>query len=229
MSLLTSVNVGSPDQAYFIENIGGTGAAGAVAPCIKGTGIGAVRVGDPTVGIVVRGDASGAGYIRGGAATSVAGSFLTLGASLAQPAQIVMSDANVSIAAPLLLTGAGNDLTVADDINVGGNVVLTNGSTGKSITGFYSVTTAVAGAGAQANPAGITAGTYLVAYVPASGNQGQQPSGVFYWSGTAWVGNAVGANSTDIDILPTVGNATLTIGGGAPSVPGTLYWRKLLG
>jgi hypothetical protein len=220
-------------QKYFIENIGGSGAAGAPAPCIKGTTIGAVRVGDPTVGLVLRGEDTGAGYIRGGGATSVAGSFLTLGASLAQPAQITMSDSLVAISAQVAIQGAGNDLTVADDIITGGNVVLTNGASGKSISGYYSASTAVSATGAQANPAGLTQGTYLVVYVPTGGAQGQQPSGVFYWSGTNWNGNAVGANFTgptypDIAILPSVGNATLNIGGAAPSVPGTLFWRKLL-
>lgn len=233
MSLLTSTNSGTPETDYFIRNNGGSGEAGAVAPSIQGTAIGAIRVGNPTTGLVVRGDPSGQGFIRGGGDTSAAGSFLTLGCSLASPAQITMSDALVAIAAPLAVQGAGNDLTVADDINVGGNVVLANGSTGKSITGYYSVTTAVAAGGAQANPAGLTTGVYLVVYQPTGGAQGQQPSGVFYWSGTTWVGNALGANFSagvpDIAILPTVGNATLTIGGGAASVPGTLFWRKLLG
>lgn len=232
MSLLATVNAANDQQSYFIENIGGSGAAGAPAPCIKGTTIGGVRVGDPIVGLVLRGDATGAGFIRGGAASSGAGSFLTLGASLAQPAQITMSDALIAIAAPLAVQGAGNDLTVADDINVGGNVVLTNGASGKSISGYYSVSTAVAAAGSQANPAGLTPGVYNVLYVPTGGAEGQQPSGVFVWSGTQWFGNAAGVNFTgpvpDIALYPAAGNATLTVGGALPSVPGALFWRKLL-
>jgi len=237
MSLLTSVNSGSPNLSYFIQNIGGNGAAGNSAPCIKGTAFGAVRVGDPAVGIVIRGDATGAGFIRGGGATSAGGSSVTIGASSASASNIVLTDGFTTVTGTLSVPGAG-DISVGDDISLGGDLIFTNGATGSSITGFYFVTTAVAAAGAQANPAGLTAGTYLVVYVPTAstpGIEGQQPSGVFYWSGVSWAGNAVGANFSapgpgpDIAILPTAGNATLTVGGSTPSVPGSLFWRKLLG
>jgi hypothetical protein len=231
MSLLTSVNSGSPNQNYFIENIGGNAAQPTNAvPCIKaGSSFGAIRVGNTANGLVIVG---GSGDdlvtgIRGGYADTTGGASVAIGSSTAVQNNIVLTDVVTTINTDVNIAGVNSDLSV------GGNINLTNGATGKSITGFYSVSTAVAGPGAQANPFGITAGTYLVAYVPTGGAQGQQPSGVFYWSGTAWVGNAIGANFSagvpDIAILPTAGNATLTIGGGAASVPGALYWRKLLG
>jgi hypothetical protein len=142
---------------------------------------------------------------------------------LASATNIVLTDGLTTINGDMVLSGAGSDLIV------GGDIVLVNGvSAGKSISGYYAVSTAVAGAGAQANPFGLTPGVYNVLYVPAGGNPQQNPSGVFIWSGVNWYGNAVGVNPADISIFPTAGLATLTIGGGAPSVPGTLYWRKVL-
>ena len=234
MSLIPTANAGAPvGDFYYMENIGGSGATNGEIPTIKGTPFGTIRVGNSANGLVLNGQTTGAGAIRGGGASSVAGSVLTLGASTAQPAQITLSDALVAIAAPLAVQGVGNDFTVADDINVGGNVVLTNGAAGKSISGYYSAQTAVAASGAQANPAGLTQGTYLVVYVgSAPGNEFAQPSGVFYWSGTTWAGNAVSYNFTGGDpncaIGPVAGGATLNIGGAGIPLPGTLYWRKLM-
>lgn len=234
MSLLPSMTAPNANNKYFVENIGGNGQLGNDVPCIKaGVVFGAVRVADGDAGMVLVGGGIGntplISGVRGGGA---AGTTLNLGASTASQNNIVLTDALTTINTSVNLAAVGADLTVADDINVGGNVVLTNGATGKAISGYYSVNTAVAGTGAQANPAGLTAGSYLVVYVPTGGAQGQQPSGVFYWSGVNWNGNAIGANFTagvpDIALLPTAGNATLTVGGGAASVPGTLYWRKLL-
>lgn len=231
MSLLTSVDSGSSNTKYYIENVGGNGAQPSNnVPCIKaGSTFGAVRVGNPVNGLVLvggSGDDLGGG-LRGGYADTTGGATVSLGSSTASTTNIVLTDGLVTVNGDMVLSGAGSDLSV------GGNINLVNGASGKSITGFYSVSTAVAGAGAQANPAGLTAGTYSVAYAPTGGAVGQQPSGIFFWSGVAWVGNAVGADFTaavpDIAILPTAGNATLTIGGGAPSVPGGLFWRKLLG
>jgi hypothetical protein len=233
MSLLTSVNAGTPAVNYFIENVGGTNNP---APCIKGGLLGpapgfsdtAVRVGNPVDGMVLTG--GGGTYlpllrgINGGSADTTGGESLVIGASEASFQNIVLQDN---------ATRVNSDLTLGAAATVGsGDLIFANGGTGSSISGYYSVNTAVAATGAQANPAGITQGTYLVVYVPTGGAQGQQPSGVFYWSGVAWAGNAVGANFTgptpDIAILPTAGNATLTVGGAAASVPGTLFWRKLL-
>jgi hypothetical protein len=130
----------------------------------------------------------------------------------------------------LTIAGAGADLTVPDTINVGGNI---NFTAGGSISGYQTAQIAVAGAGAQANPAGLTAGTYALAYVaPAAGNEPAQPSGIFIWSGTTWFGNAVSFNFTagapNCAICPTAGGATLTVGGAAAPFPATIFLRKLL-
>jgi hypothetical protein len=226
MSLLSTTNAGSASVDYFVRNIGGTGDGAADVPVIKaGDVFGAIRIADPDAGMVIVGGGIGAtplvSGIRGGAA---AGSTVNLGASTASFQNIVLTDAATRI---------NTDLTLGAAATVGsGDIIFANGSTGSSISGYYSVSTAVAGAGAQANPAGLTAGVYNVLYVPTGGAPGQAPSGVFVWSGTSWYGNAIGANVTagvpDIAILPTAGLATLSIGGGAASVPGALYWRKLL-
>jgi hypothetical protein len=230
MSLLTTVASGSVGTKYYIENLGGNGdQPDNAVPCIKtGDAFGAIRISDPGAGLVIVGGGIGntplVGGIRGGGAS---GTTLTLGSSVASATNIVLTDGLVTVSGDMVLSGAGSDLSV------GGNINLVNGqSAGKSISGYYAVSTAVAGTGAQANPAGLTAGVYNVLYVATGGAVGQAPSGVFVWSGTQWFGNAIGANFTagvpDIAILPTAGNATLTIGGGAPSVPGALFWRKLL-
>lgn len=231
MSLLTSVDSGSVGTKYYIENVGGNGAQIANrVPCIKaGSTNGAIRVGNADIGLVLVGGSATnlVEGLRGGYADTTGGSSVALGSSTASTNNIVLTDGLVTVNGDMVLSGINSDLSV------GGNIALVNGASGKSITGFYSVSTAVAATGAQANPAGLTAGVYSVAYVPTGGAVGQQPSGIFFWSGTAWVGNAIGANFTagvpDIAILPTAGSATLTIGGGAASVPGALFWRKLLG
>lgn len=231
MSLLTSVDSGSANTKYYIENVGGNGAQIANrVPCIKaGSTNGAIRVGNADIGLVLVGGSATnlVEGLRGGYADTTGGSSVTLGSSTASTDNIVLTDGLITVSGDMVLSGINSDLSV------GGNINLVNGASGKSITGFYSVSTAVAGAGAQANPAGLTAGTYSVAYLPTGGAVGQQPSGIFFWSGTAWVGNAVGSNFTgptpDIALEPSAGSATLSVAGSAPSVPGALFWRKLLG
>jgi len=229
MSLLTSVGSGSVGTKYYIENIGGNGDQPANAvPCIKtGDAFGAIRIADPSGMVLVGGGIGGTPLVSGVRGGGASGTTLTLGSSLASQNNIILTDGLITVSGDMVLSGAGSDLSVGGDIN------LVNGqSAGKSISGYYSVSTAVSGGGSQANPAGLTAGVYSVLYVPTGGAEGQQPSGVFVWSGTQWFGNAVGANFTgptpDIAILPSAGNATLQIGGAAPSVPGALFFRKML-
>jgi len=229
MSLLTSVGSGSVGTKYYIENLDGNGDQPANdVPCIKaGSAFGAIRIADTSGMVLVGGGIGGTPLVSGIRGGGASGTTLTLGSSVASQNNIILTDGLITVSGDMVLSGAGSDLSVGGDIN------LINGvSAGKSISGYYSVSTAVAAGGAQANPAGLTAGVYNVLYVPTGGAVGQAPSGVFVWSGTQWFGNALGANFTagvpDIAILPTAGNATLTIGGGAPSVPGALFWRKLL-
>lgn len=234
MSLLTAVTSANTQQKYFVENIGGPGATAADAPCLKGTTLGAVRIGNPSAGVLIRGDTlagSGGNRIAGG---QTSGGALTIGNSTTSFQNIVLTDGVTTVNTPLVMAGAGVDLTVPDDINLGGDLIFTNGPSGASISGYYSATVAVSASGSQTNPAGLTQGVYLVVYAANTPTLGQQPSGVFYWSGTAWVGNAVGANFTgappDCAILPasSTSGATLAIGGFAPVVPGSLFFRKLM-
>lgn len=233
MSLLTATNAGSATNTYFIQNIGGPGAVGdpSSAPTIKGTQFGTIRVGDPLTGLVIRGDPAGTGlgFIRGGLA---AGSNVTLGASTASPSNVVLTDGLTTVNTSLTIAGVGADLTVPDQINVGGNV---NFTAGGSISGYQTFQIPVVASGAQVNPVGLTAGTYALVYVaPAAGNEAAQPSGVFIWSGTTWFGNAVSFNFTagvpNCAICPTAGGASLTIAGsaGAQPLPATIFLRKLL-
>ena len=229
MSLLTSVGSGSVGTKYYIENLDGNGDQPANdVPCIKaGSAFGAIRIADVSGMVLVGGGIGGAPLISGVRGGGDSGTTLTLGSSVASASNIILTDGLVTMTTDLVLSGAGSDLSVGGDINLINGVAL-----GKSISGYYSANTAVAAGGAQANPAGLTAGVYNVLYVPNGGAQGQQPSGVFVWSGTQWFGSAMGVNFTgpvpDIALYPSAGNATLTVGGALPSVPGALFWRKLL-
>lgn len=226
---------GTPDIAYYMENVGGAGITAADAPCVKGTTLGAVRVGNPAAGVIIRGDTLSAvtpgNRIAGG---QTAGGSLTIGNSTTSFQNVVLTDNLTTINTPLTLVGAGNDLVVPDDISVGGNVVLANGPSGKSISGYYSANVAIVGAGAVANPAGLTDGVYLAVYVGAgAGNENAQPSGVFYYSSVGgWSGNAVSFNFTagapNCAIAPAAGGATLVVGGASVPANGTVYFRKLL-
>lgn len=233
MSLLKSSNNGAETAPYFIENIGFPAGVDAQAPCIKGSTLGAVRVGNPSAGMVIRGDtlSSNNNRMSGG---QVAGGSLALGNSTTSFQNIVLTDGATTVNTPITVAG-GFGIITAGDVSCGGNLVLANGaSQGKSISGYWTATVPglPAGGGAFANPAGLTQGVYLIVYVgTGAGNEFAQPSGVFYWSGTSWVGNAVSFNFTtgapNCAIGPIAGGATLTIGGGA--IPaGTAYFRKLM-
>lgn len=232
MSLLTSMNVGNPAQTYYIENIGGAGSTVSDAPCIKGTTLGAVRIGDPANGVVIRGDtAANANIMYGGQAN---GGSMTLGNSIASLDNIVLTDGATTVNTPITVAG-GFGIITQGDASVGGNLLLANGqASGKSISGYWTGQTAVAGAGAVANPAGLTNGVYLAIYIgTGAGNENAQPSGVFYYNTVGgWSGNAVSFNFTagapNCAIGPVAGGATLNIGGAAVPGAGIVYFRKLL-
>jgi hypothetical protein len=239
MSLLATVNAANAQQSYFIENIGGNGdQPNNPVPCIKtGDAFGAIRIADASGGMVlVGGGIGGAPLIsglRGGYNDTTNGSQVRLGSSVTSFQNIVLTDSITTINGTLNVPGGG-DIVVGDDISLGGDLTFTNGqSAGASISGYYAATVAVAGAGAVANPAGLTAGVYLVVYAGSgAGNENAQPSGVFYWSGTAWVGNAVSFNFTagapNTAIGPVAGGATLNIGGASVPGAGSVFFRKVL-
>ena len=229
MSLLKTANNGADAQFYFIENIGGAGSGVGDAPCIKGTTLGAVRVGDPANGLVLRGDTvADANAIRGGQA---AGGSLAIGNSTGSFQNILLADATTTVNTPLTIAG-GFGVVASGDLSTAGNLVFT-GNTGKAISGYFAASVPVAGGGAVANPAGLTTGVYFVVYAAtAAGNENAQPSGVFVWSGTAWVGNAVSFNFTagapNCAIGPVAGGATLNIGGAGIPGAGNVFFRKIM-
>lgn len=184
MSLLTSTNSGSTEVDYFIQNIGGSGAGASDTPCIKGTQFGAVRVGDPVFGMVIRGDTAGTGqgFIRGGLAAS---SSLTLGSSTASASNIVLTDGVVTFNGDVVVSGSGSDLSV------GGNIILANGdAAGKSISGYYNATIASASYpdGADtvlATPGDLTPGWHIYATSAVAGSQAEEcVSTLVYYNGT---------------------------------------------
>jgi hypothetical protein len=177
MSLLTSVNQGAPGLEYFIENIGGAGIGVADAPCIKGTTLGAVRVGDPADGLILRGDTQGsANAIRGGQASL--GS-LAIGNSTASFQNIVLTDGITTVNGTLSVP-AGGDIFVGDDVTLGGDLTFTNGlANGASISGYYSANTAPINCPdgvdtAVPAVAGLTPGWHIVSCSTAIGGQTEQ-------------------------------------------------------
>lgn len=230
MSLLKTANNGSVSEPYFIENIGFPGGVDASAPCLKGSTLGTIRVGNPSAGTVIRGDTVALNNrISGG---QVAGGSMTLGNSTTSFQNIVLTDGATTVNTPLTIDN-GFGIITDGDVSCGGDLVFANGATGKSISGYYSSVVSVAGAGAVPNPGDLTQGVYLVvAVAPGAGNENAQPSGIFYWSGTTWVGNAVSFNFTagapNMAIGPVAGGATLNIGGASVPANPSLYFRKLM-
>lgn len=230
MSLLTSTNAGSATNTYFIENVGGPGDTAADLPCIKGSTLGSVRIGNPSAGVIIRGDTiASANRITGG---QTAGGSLLIGNSTSSFQNIALTDGVTTVNGTLSVPGGG-DIFVGDNISLGGTLTFTNGALGSSISGQYAASTAVVAAGSVANPADLTPGVYVVSYAPntLTGNEGAEPSGVFVRTSTQWVGNAVGfaftAGVPNAALAPAAGSATLTLGGGSPAVPGALFYRKI--
>lgn len=223
MSLLTGVTRGADTQVYFVENIGGAGLTAADAPCLKGTTLGTVRIGDPADGLLIRGDTiANANRIGGG---QLNGGSLTIGNSTTSFQNIVLTDAGTAINTDLTLGFPGTPGS--------GDLILSNGATGSSISGYYSSSVALGGSGPIANPAGLTAGMYAVFVSPTNpADRLASPSSVFYWSGTAWIyGNAVSsahaAGVPNCVISPAAGLATLEVTGtGVPA--GTVVFSKLM-
>jgi hypothetical protein len=228
MSLLPSTNNGASTQSYFIENIGGAGAGVGDAPCIKGSTLGAVRVGDPTDGLILRGDLAGvANQIRGG---QVSGGSLQIGNSTTSFQNIVLTDGVTTVNGTLATAGA---VTVSNGLSVSGDITLLSGAAGDSISGYYVNTSAFAGGGAVANPTGLTSGLYSVIVIGSGvGEEEAQASAVCFRSATEWFGNGVSFNFTagvpNVAIGPVAGGATLNIGGAGIPAAGNVVFRKLM-
>lgn len=232
MSLLTSINDGSPGLKYFIENIGGPGNGVADAPVIKGTTLGTVVVGGigDSKGIRIRGDTvANNNAILG---NQSAGGSLTIGNSVASFQNIVLQDATTTVT---------TDLTVGTVATPGsGDIILANGASGASISGYYSVPTAPLNCpdGADTvvpNPAGLTQGYYIIGASTAVGGQNQQQvSSIAYRSaGGLWViggccSSIAGAGRFALNV--SVDRTTMILSNSTGSAQNgvTVYFSKLM-
>ena len=186
MSLIPSANSGAPSgDFYYIENIGGSGVQPADSvPCIKaGSAFGAIRIADPSAGLVLVGGGIGGAPLtsglRGGYDNTTNGSLVRLGASVASPSNIVLTDSLTTINTSVTIAGAGADLVVPDQISLGGNLFFTNGGTGSSVSNFYSVNTAALNCPDSDDtvvptPSTLTTGWHIVSASTAPGGQAQQ-------------------------------------------------------
>lgn len=213
MSLLTSVNNLNNLTPSYIENIGGAGTGVGDAPCIKGTTLGTVRIGDPADGVVIRGDTvANINRIGGGQAN---GGTFSIGNSTASPSNIVLQDGTTIVTTPLTLNNFG--VIAAGDLSTAGNLVFT-GNTGKSVSGYFNGTSGPYNVGDGStvdmdNPAGITAGWYIIA-IFASGNQQECVSTVAHYTGTIWdAGGAVSslAGSGRMAFYPSGDRSKITL------------------
>jgi hypothetical protein len=236
MSLLPTVTAGSTSVSYFIENVGAPGGVNFDTPCIKGSITGAIRVGDPDAGLVLRGDVGGVNsFIRGGAA---AASTLALGSSSASFQNIALTDNLTTINTPLIMTNPANDLIVAGDIGVGGDVIFA--TAGKSISGYFNAQNApqnvIDGApdAAVPNPAGLTTGWYIVSCACAPGGQPQEQISTIarYVVGSGWVvggcnSNLAGAGRFGFNVAVDRSTLALANNSGANQLV-TVFFAKLL-
>ena len=233
MSLIPTANSGAPvGDAYYIENVGGSGDTLATIPTIKGSPTGAVRVGNNLNGLVIRGGTDGAGFIRGGLESL---GVLNIGPSSVGFDNVVLTDSLTTIKTDLVIATAGTGITTAGDIDVGGNLVLTNGPAGRSISGYYNavVPVNVSGAGVFpfANPVGITPGWYAIAVIqPTSlpNNGSKMPGCIGFFDGTTWAAGGYGGDLSTFYVAPLDNHTTLQIIA-ASAFPGTIVsFAKLM-
>lgn len=237
MSLLPVVNKGADSVAYFMENIGGPGLTAADAPCIKGTTLGAVRVGNTAAGVLIRGDTlSTANRIAGG---QTSGGSLTIGNSTTSFQNVVLTDGATTVNTPLTID-QGFGIITDGDVSCGGDLVLANGATGKSISGYYSVPTAAlncpdATDTVVPNPAGLTQGYYIVAVSTAVGGQNQQQvSSIAYrTSGGLWAiggccSSIAGAGRFGLNVSLDRTTMVLSNSTGVAQNGCTVYFSKLM-
>lgn len=231
MSLLPSVNNSSKDLPLFIPNIGSAG-----APIL------------PAASISITGDNLGRAYVRAlNPAAGASPGTLHLGANPDTYDNVVLSAVGPTPATTLnstLTVAGGNTSTFTGQVNTSpavpivcggsittaGNLILS--ANGGALSGITSAAVPVAGAGAIPNPGNLSTGTWLVVYIATgAGNEAAQPSGIFYWQGSSWAGNAVSFNFTagapNCAIGPVAGGATLQIGGAAVPGAGNVYFRKI--
>jgi hypothetical protein len=231
------------NQKYYIENTGGNGAqaAGNPVPCIKaGSAFGAIRIADASGGMVlVGGGIGGAPLIsglRGGYADTTNGSQVRLGSSVASQSNIVLTDALTTINTSVNLAAVGADLTVNDQITLGGNLVF---SAAGSISGYYNASVPSASYADStdtpiANPVGLTAGWYIVAAATATGGQQEQQVStmVHRSSGGLWdIGGSIRsvAGTGTFGFKPSADRTTLVVQNSSGAAQtATIYFAKVL-
>ena len=232
MSLLPTCYAVSPDANFnCIQNIGGQGTGVADAPVIKGTTLGTVIVGDASDGLRLRGDttSANANAVFGGQAN---GGSLSIGNSVASPSQVVLTDGTATVNGILSVPGSFFAKT-AGSTPVAFDTFVSRDIHGFSDTGYASFQVAGAGGGPIANPSAIAPGLHAVVLIGSgAGNEQAQPSGVFFWTGTSWTGNAVSfaftAGAPNCAIGPVAGGATLNVGGASIPANYTVVFRQLL-
>lgn len=240
MSLLRTANHGAEAQDYFIENIGGSGDGLAPVPCIKaGDALGLIRIGNPTTGLIAGATTSGTARLRGGGPTSAGGSTLALGASDASFQNIVLTDGITTVNGTLSVP-AGGDIFVGDDISLGGDLTFTNGGTGASISGFYSVNTAPidcpdASDTVVPTPGTLTTGWHIVSCstVPPGQTQQQVATIVRYTVGVGFifggcVSNTAGAGRFGFNVSADRSTLVLSNSTGAAQNGVTVNFSKLM-
>jgi hypothetical protein len=169
--------------------------------------------------------------VRGGA---VSGGTLNLGSSTASVNNVVLTDGVVTMNGDVVVAGAGSDLSV------GGDIVLANGDTaGKSISGYYNEVTASASYATNvdtpiANPAGLTAGWYIVAAATAVGGQTEEQVSVIVHrsAGGLWdIGGSIRsiAGAGTFGFKPSLDRTTMEVQNSSGAAQtATIYWAKLL-
>jgi len=239
MSLLSSVNAGSPALPYFIPNSGDLSAP--VVASASGNGLTALRIGDKNAGLVLQTSQLTPSNIATVRAGPAAGGTLLLGSSGASPNGIVLTDNLVTINDPMTFSN-GVSLSVNNAISAqaGANPAAATLDTytnrdihGYSDKGYANSVVAIAGAGAIPNPAPLPAGLWSVMLVTPNGlgQEVAEASAVCYWDGVRWAGCGVSfaftAGTPNAAISPVVGGATLQIAGaGVPA--GNVVFRQLL-
>jgi hypothetical protein len=168
---------------------------------------------------------------------------VTLGASTASPANVILTDALTTINTSISVPAVGANITVAGqisagtDVVAGNNFVLTNGQAqGDSVTGNFQVSAppiVVPNTGvAQAIPNPAFPGLYAftVTYTTA-GNDAIALSGVGFWSGAVWRGGSAvsPAGPGSAEISPAAGAVNLQIAqsGGGPVTANVVFYKLM--
>jgi hypothetical protein len=235
MSLLSSTNSGAASVDYFIRNVGGAGldSTAAQTPCIKGSTLGIVKIGNPVAGVSITGstlsNTTPNNAIVGG---QTAGGSLSIGNSTTSFQNIVLADG---------VSTVNTDLTLGNLANpASGDIIFTNGATGASISGYYSVPTAPLNCPDAAdtvvpNPAGLTQGYYIIAASAAPGGQNQQQVATLAYrtAGGLWAiggccSSIAGAGRFGLNVSVDRTTMLLSNSTGAAQNGITVYFSKLL-